>query len=118
MSKCENCIHYDACEDWANIDNLNKLGFPFECEGDTKPCAFYKDKTLFVELPCKVGDTLYFGNYKGEVVENEILDIRYRTKTKSGFYNDISIDKVGKTVYVTRQEGQAEAERKLREVGE
>lgn len=51
MSKCENCIHYDACEDWANIDNLNKLCFPFECEGDIKPCEFFKDKSLFVELP-------------------------------------------------------------------
>ncbi len=110
MNKCENCIHYDACK---KISDVHGLAF-----GSSPFCDHFKDKSLFVELPCKVGDTLYFGNYKGEVVENEILDIRYRTKTKSGFYNDISIDEVGKIVYVTRQEGQAEAERKLREVGE
>ena len=55
MSKCENCIHYKACEDW--VDNLlERHIFPYECEGDEKPCEFYKDKSFFVELPCKVGD--------------------------------------------------------------
>lgn len=42
MSKCENCIHEEMCLFLKN-----------------KPCNHFKDKSLFVELPCKVGDVVY-----------------------------------------------------------
>lgn len=42
---CNDCIHHDVCDMTRS-----------ECEyyGD-----FFKDKSLFVELPCKVGDEVY-----------------------------------------------------------
>lgn len=46
MRNCENCYHYHMC------DLQNRL----EEEQD---CKHYKDKSLIVELPCKVGDTVY-----------------------------------------------------------
>lgn len=54
MSKCENCIHYSVCEFKRSID-------------DTL-CGHYKDKSLCVELPCKVGDYVEFGE-KGFLAE-------------------------------------------------
>ena len=45
MSKCENCIHYDVCEMFGNIRYREEHS-----------CRTFKDKSLFVELPCKVGD--------------------------------------------------------------
>lgn len=41
---CKDCVHYDACN-----RILNRL----------EVCDQFKDKTRFVELPCKVGDTIY-----------------------------------------------------------
>ena len=91
MSKCENCIHYDACEDWANIDNLNKLCFPFECEGDTKPCEFYKDKSLFVEVP---STDFYCSFTKSKIQECPIQDEVEKAKQEA--YEEIfeEIDKI------------------------
>lgn len=52
MAKCDNCYHYEAC--------LNSLS---ENKGlnntEVFVCEHYKDKSLIVELPCRVGDTVY-----------------------------------------------------------
>lgn len=48
MASCKDCIHYEVCADY--FDAI------IEC-GTT--CSFLKDRSRFVELPCKIGDTLY-----------------------------------------------------------
>lgn len=48
MTMCKDCIHYEVCND---IDITVK--------GVEVSCKYWKDKTKFVELPCKVGDTVY-----------------------------------------------------------
>lgn len=63
MSKCENCIHNDVC------------GNPSVKLGNIVygKCNHYKDKSLFVELPCKCKDCKHWcENYK-----DDILGIRY-----------------------------------------
>ena len=122
MSKCENCIHYKACEDW--VDNLlERHIFPYECEGDEKPCEFYKDKSLFVELPCKVGQTVWLlelskvqqarvneinislsGNV---VVVDLILDSFALNRNRAIYFVQF-----GKTLFLTKEE----AEKKLKEI--
>ena len=59
MSKCEckECLHYELC-DWLEVQyGLDKVD----------NCHFAKSKSLFVELPCKVGDDVWF--YKAEIEE-------------------------------------------------
>lgn len=46
MAKCENCYHYHTCD----------LQYRLE---DYQECKYYKDKSLIIELPCRVGDTVY-----------------------------------------------------------
>ena len=49
---CKYCIHYDVCllhED-NFIDDANKNGF----------CGKHKSKSRYIELPCAVGDAVYF----------------------------------------------------------
>ena len=46
---CENCIHYEAC-----------LSVYMDLKGHNFPCPQFKDRSRFVELPCKLGDTVYF----------------------------------------------------------
>ena len=45
---CKDCVHYDVCN---RIGNKILNGF--------EVCNQFKDKSRFVELPCKVGDTVY-----------------------------------------------------------
>ena len=59
--KCENCIHYEICD----------------CLGNTfENCEYFKDKSLFVELPCKVGDKMYFV-CGSNIAEYEVYKIEY-----------------------------------------
>ena len=53
---CKDCIRYDVCE-------YEYPEFVHEKDGKNadmeKECIQFKDKSRFVELPCKVGDTVY-----------------------------------------------------------
>lgn len=45
---CKDCVHYEACLDWYR-------GF----KARPAKCEHFKDKSKFIELPCKVGDTVF-----------------------------------------------------------
>ena len=47
MATCKDCIHYFVCE---YKPKTNLVG----------QCADHIDRSRFVEMPCKVGDTVYF----------------------------------------------------------
>lgn len=50
---CKDCIHYDICHNnFKNID-LNEEMTDEHC------CVYFKDKSRFVELPCKAGDDFF-----------------------------------------------------------
>lgn len=54
MATCENCIHKNVC------NTLIKNGLPYDDEFPAdKYCLCFKEKSLTIELPCKVGDTIY-----------------------------------------------------------
>ena len=56
MATCKNCIHYAVC------------GFDDDEIEYTALCSFFKDRSRFVELPCKVGDTVYI--YAPDLIYN------------------------------------------------
>ena len=124
MSKCENCVKSDVCFHKANIknDTYAYMGVTY----DTENCPHYKDKSLCVELPVRVGDLVWKVCAKGSEytkIEREVhslkVDLIY-------INNDIIIHCVnenssahmmlsdfGKTVFLAKEE----AERKLEEMG-
>ena len=51
---CKNCIKADVCEIAKEFEKEPVDGMYIE------GCDHFKDRTRFVELPCKVGDTVYF----------------------------------------------------------
>lgn len=117
---CKDCIGYGFCSLW---DEYNDE--PYK-DGNSDNCHNYssfKDKSRFVELPCKVGDKAYYISIKryvpllyeikeADVVNfgvgfNGIFDVEVETKW-STFALDI------KKVYFDK----AKAEAKLKEVNE
>jgi hypothetical protein len=76
-------------------------------------CPNFADKSQFVELPCKVGDTVYWYNMSGEITEAVIVKNGFIAKIECGFEYDVGYDEIGKTVFLTREEAEAAlAERK------
>jgi hypothetical protein len=101
VANCKDCIHFVVCDE-----------VPTKSADD---CDFFKDRSRFVELPCKVGDTVYYFNSVGTIYSQRV----------SGFivnYVGILIDSdvmfdsnlIGNKFFLTREE----AEQALKERGE
>ena len=48
MATCKDCVHVEICR-----------RMMVEVPEVHEPCDYFKDRSRLVELPCKVGDTLY-----------------------------------------------------------
>ena len=110
MSTCKDCLHYEVCQALEDNGDLPKI----------KPirCGCFKDRSKFIELPCKVGDYIEWKNNRGNVVLLEIKGFefdeqgnaqKYLTK-----YSDIQpfVDSEGIMSVIAKEEAeQALAER-------
>lgn len=64
MKTCKDCIHYDVCNK-QKITN-HKIS--------QSVCKHFKDKSLVLNLPCKVGDTVYaIGDKNGNQIKECIV---------------------------------------------
>lgn len=109
MSKCEckNCVHEKVCRirEFPSIEEILKDG-----------CNHYKDKSLFVELPCKVGDEVYYigGVYKDTIDEATVVAI-YVEECGLAFRLERNLcywDEQEAGIFFTKEE----AEKKLKEI--
>lgn len=134
MSKCENCIHYEVCDHYHMATDTGEYAYQNidleEREDVEEICDHFKDKSLFVELPCKVGTECFeilkncfkckyhkYSVFKGYICEaKKVLDevdfdkdCKY-TIVKGIFGTTISflnIKDFGKTVFLTKEEAEA-----------
>lgn len=112
---CRDCIHYDVCQALEDNGQASKIR-PVQC-------GCFKDKSRFIELPCKVGDTVweltknYFGNFEIEKGKISMLQQKadkswkFRITINSSVH-DFTLDLIGKIVFLTKEE----AETKLKEL--
>ena len=103
---CDRCYHKNVC--WLN-DRLRING-----------CTFSKDKSRIVELPCKIGDNLYFpwvyGGTSGIAILEVISFRMYAQGKMLAFIKDPQSDmpipncfyeeEFGKIVFLTREEAE------------
>lgn len=113
-NQCKDCIYFPKCDE-----------YPFDESG----CKDFKDRSRFVELPCKIGDKVWIIGFFGGCVELKIVKVYY-----AAYYNDVSLSyiaykkdekistyraygfsaaEIGKAVFLSREE----AEKALAERG-
>lgn len=63
MELCDNCLCLDVC------DGINRIS-----AGLLHECKHFKDQSKFIELPCKVGDTVYHIGTFIDGIEIETID--------------------------------------------
>lgn len=67
MSNCKECVHETLCK---YNDGVNLW-----CKNDYV-CPRFKDKALNVQLPCKVGDTVYYYSFfSSAIIEGTVQRI-------------------------------------------
>ena len=116
MATCKDCLHYEVCQ--FHNDEETKM--------TVNECMHFKDKSKFVELPCKVGDTVYictcfgmwYAPHEIDKCEMKVTRIILANNSivfeamKDKYNADTFIQRqIGKTVFLTREE----AEKALKE---
>ena len=110
---CEKCIHYEVCDLNRRLSrNTNSLMYD-------KECRLFKDKSLYIELPCKVGDTVY--SVKGNFIKSDTVvgfhlgrfpTLRGQARKEYlvcyniNYLSHIDIAQIGKTVFFTQEEAE------------
>lgn len=103
---CKDCIHYAMC-------------LPRVAVGGNKICQYFKDKSRYIEVPCKVGDDFFIisqrfekGKYTDFFVDKrQVLCFKYDGKTLT-IYDFDGIAFVLDEIYFEK----SEAEAKLKEL--
>ena len=93
-SICETCVHKNVCR-------------YYEPDEECRACNQFIDKSRCIELPCKVGDKVYWYNIPGEIIEAKIIKNGFCAKIENGFEYDAGYDEIGKIVFLTREEAEA-----------
>ena len=120
MVSCNDCLHIDVCE----IRTCYMCdGGGFKCDDceiysnyggkipSIKNCKYFKDRTRFVELPCKVGDTVYYitglsRKYIKSAIVNEIV-INCNGISELFVSNDtVNFENSFDVFYLTREEAE------------
>lgn len=105
---CKDCIYYDVCDYDGDV-----AVFP------DRICGFFKDRSRFVELPCKLGDFVYFIKARrvmADIVSKFTIDRCGVMLQRVNGYNLGYTDQLGKKIFLTREE--AEQALKERETDE
>lgn len=116
---CKDCIHYYACSAGGGLFNEKD-------ESKEMRCGHFKDKSRYIELPCKVGDTVYTVVFGAKHINSaKVVGFHLgkfptlRGQARKEYlvcYTDyclrhIDITQIGKTAFFTREE----AEKALKE---
>lgn len=128
MANCENCIHYEIIKNEASSYCLCSNAFNIkerQRHNSTFKCDHFKDKSRYIELPCKVGDTVYIPTSNG-IINEKVHRILYSQEAenygkfiRNRFYTIVGnteaqfdFSDIGKTVFLTYEE----AEKALKEL--
>lgn len=114
MATCAECVHVEVCRYYTN-ELAKANGIPLKLEEverllECDDCENFKDRARFVELPCKVGDTIYW-NLLGKPVEDEIVSITiYKNVIRVFLKKGISFDieDIGRMLFLSREEAEQE----------
>ena len=128
---CKDCYHYEKCY-FDALKESHLTGNDYReivCIDNQIICKFFKDKSLIIELPCKVGKEIYVMN-RGNIPQRMISDkpdIRCHCAKEDNLCMALCDDKkhgicayrlkndgsdIGEKVFLTKEE----AEAKLKEL--
>ena len=95
---CKDCIHSTVCKSKMFMNN----------------CFLFKDRSKFIELPCKLGDYVYYFDTKGNIYSQTIFQFIYgETGLKCDSNVMFDSELIGKRFFLTKE--QAEQALKERE---
>lgn len=121
MVSCKDCLHIDvceirtcymcdgfACDDCEIHSNYGKIP-------SIKNCKYFKDRNRFVDLPCNIGDTVYYFLNHSDYKKYEAVEVigfhidKYRTAFQieiCGYKILVDIEFLGEKIFLTQEEAE------------
>ena len=131
MASCKDCVHVEVCcEKNLHVAVGMNIIPRFKYKRIEQECKDFKDRSRFVELPCRVGDKVYFNNVHlryARVIAIYIdasggmfdLDITTNIATATGYEHfinkDYTFEDIGRRLFLTREEAEQALKLKERE---
>ena len=127
MKTCKDCIHFEACDDWAKNWGLEDLQFPYECEDSELLCDQYNPTTL---PPAYIGMKVWvphvFKRYDGEIVSDlghgyvsglqQKVDKSWKIRcTRDGSVSDYTVEEFNKKVFLIKEDAEKYIAEKVKE---
>ena len=101
MSTCKDCLHIDVCEKrnryHADVDEFTGRMFT----DMDRSCEHFKDRSKFIELPCKVGEDLY----RLKTINGKTI-ITTTQLNQNTLWRIVFGGEYGKTVFLTKEEAE------------
>ena len=97
MAICKECVHVELCSYAQNSNN------------EFEHCANFRDRSRFVELPCKLGDFVYFIKARrvmADIVSKFTIDRCGVMLQRVNGYNLGYTDQLGKKIFLTCEEAE------------
>ena len=108
MSKCIDCLHYKACN--AHYSNYDIADIPDDIE-----CTHFTDRSEWVHLPCRLNLPQELYRYMFDDDYNKIV-VKCKVGEVTGYGFELihydgrrwkyGYDRIGKTVFLTREEAE------------
>ena len=113
MASCVNCVHAEVCK-FKDLPAPLCDNYIRESECIEKRCGNFKDRSRFVELPCLLGDKVFYFGTDERIYVQTVNSLIYGV-TKTGFVINSEVDFIsdllGKRFFL----GYEEAEKALKE---
>lgn len=124
MAMCKDCVHVEVCcEKNLHVAVGMNIIPRFKYKRIEQECKNFKDRSRFVELPYKLGDSIYEPK-RHQITEYQIARIvfydfglRMELRLMKGllFRVEIKQEDIGKVVFLTREEAEQALKLKERE---
>lgn len=108
MAKCKDCVHVDVCREYvmglaaARGVELNEAEIEQVLVSDD--CDNFKDRSRFVELPCNLGDEVFYFDTAGRIYTSKITQFIHGS---TGLLLDSDVmfnsNLVGKSFFFSRE---------------
>lgn len=82
MARCKDCVHVEVCEDFTKAKLSPKRAeelLPVLREHG-RTCDHFKARARFVELPCRVGDSVFTIDKKGNIQKCAVTNVICKTQ--------------------------------------
>lgn len=121
MATCKDCLHVEACSGYLPTDldkdvwDLCREGRADEIPDIEERCSIFKDRSRFIELPCKIGDSAWgikkFNNGAERVLQGIVYQMFFGEDMRLCIcVRGICRGEWGKKVFATKEEAEKELE--------